>query len=96
MTLAERIREDRRLGILELLEAADPIGLRIDLLRLALADSGRAASADAVRTDVSWLAEQGLAVEQHCADGRVAHVTERGRDVALGQSVSPGVRRAGI
>ena len=92
MRLAERYREDRRLGILALLEAARPIGLRVGLLADALADTGRAASGDALRTDLAWLAEQGLATVDACEDGDVARATERGVDVALGRARSPGVR----
>lgn len=93
MTFAERVRQDRRLGILRLLEAAHPVGLRMALLRDLLADGGRPASADAVRTDVAWLAEQGLATTADCEDGLVASATERGVDVALGRARSPGVPR---
>lgn len=93
MTFVERMREDRRLGILRLLEAARPVGLRVDLLRDLLADTGRALSADVLRTDLAWLAEQGLAVTDECEDGFVARATERGIDVALGRARSPGVRR---
>lgn len=92
MRLQDRIREDRRLGILELLEAAHPIGLRVDLLRDALTDAGRASSTDALHTDLSWLEEQGLASLAACEDGRVARATARGVDVALGRARSPGVR----
>ena len=93
MTLAERLREDRRRGILEMLEASHPTGLRVFVLRDLLADSGRPASADAVRNDLAWLAEQGLAETKPCEDGLVAAATERGIDVALGRAKAPGVRR---
>lgn len=88
MRLQDRIREDRRLGILGLLEAARPLGLRTGLLADALGDTGRPASADVLRSDLAWLNEQGLAT----VDGDVARVTERGIDVALGRARSPGVR----
>lgn len=93
MTFAERVRQDRRLGILQLLEASRPVGLRMALLRDLLGDTGRSPSADELRTDLAWLAEQGLTTTTDCEDGLVARATERGVDVALGRARSPGVPR---
>lgn len=93
MTFGERLRQDRRIGILQLLEAAHPVGLRQALLRDLLGDTGRSPSADALRTDLAWLAEQGLATTIEYEDGLVACATERGVDVALGRTRSPGVAR---
>lgn len=44
------------------------------------------ASADLVRADLTWLSEMGLVR----FDGRVASVTERGKDVARGRAAFPG------
>lgn len=44
------------------------------------------ASADLVRADLTWLQEMGLVR----FDGRVASVTERGKDVARGRAKFPG------
>lgn len=93
MTLAERMREDNRLGVLRALEAAGRIGLRVGLLREVLADTGRLPTHDALDADLAWLREQGLATLEDCEDGRVARATPRGRDVAEGRAVVPGVRR---
>lgn len=93
MTFAERLREDRRRGILEMLEASHPTGLRVPVLRDLLADSGRRASVDAVRNDLVWLSEQGMAETACCEDGEVATATERGIDVARGYARAHGVRQ---
>lgn len=44
------------------------------------------ASADLVRSDLTWLQEMGLVR----FDGHVASVTERGKDVARGRAKFPG------
>lgn len=92
MRLADRLREDRRLGILMQLEAARPIGLRVEVLADALGDTGRPVSADALRGELAWLEEQGLATVDACEDGAVAKATMRGLDVARGRARAPGVR----
>lgn len=47
---------------------------------------GVTASADLVRSDLTWLQEMGLVR----FDGRVASVTERGKDVARARAKFPG------
>lgn len=47
---------------------------------------GITASADLIRADLTWLSEMGLAR----FDGRVASVTERGKDVARNRAPFPG------
>ena len=88
MTYQERVQQDRRLGILQFLEAARPIGLRVALLADVLRDSGRHLSLDTLHTDLAWLQEQGLVLRTE----DVAQVTARGQDAALGHARVPGVR----
>jgi hypothetical protein len=59
------------------------------LLQGALESHGMVVSLDRVRTELLWLAEQGLA--EHA--GHAAILTERGLDVALGRAEVPGVQR---
>ena len=92
-TLGERMREDVRLGILRLLAAASGLGVRVDLLRTALSDTGRNPSAVALEDDLSWLAERELIAVEECVDGSVARVTVHGRDVAEGRAAVLGVRK---
>ena len=49
---------------------------------------------DQVRTELAWLAEQGLVTTSEAIAGLVvATLTERGGDVASGRAVVPGVQR---
>jgi hypothetical protein len=47
-----------------------------------------------VRSEIAWLAEQGLATSDELPGGLlVATLTERGSDVASGRASVPGVQR---
>lgn len=59
------------------------------LLQASLESHGMVVGVDRVRTELAWLAEQGL-VERN---DEVAMLTQRGVDVALGRADVPGVRR---
>jgi hypothetical protein len=50
---------------------------------------------DRVRTELAWLAEQGLVKVEAFESIRVASITRRGQDVAAGLATVPGVRRPG-
>lgn len=66
------------------------------LTSAADASAGFAVSRDQVRTELAWLAEQGLATLDEAIPGlSVATLTERGADVARGRAVVPGVQRPG-
>jgi hypothetical protein len=54
---------------------------------------GHTASLDQVRTDLAWLAEQGLVSSRTTADVTIATLTARGVDVATGRAVQPGVKK---
>lgn len=56
---------------------------------------GHPATRDQVKTELAWLAEQGLMMLQEAGSVRVATLTERGQDVAAGRAVVPGVKRPG-
>lgn len=93
MTYRDRLDADLRLSVLRLLEAAGTVGLAEPVLRDLLEDDGRRPSRDGLRTQLSWLAEQGLAETREASDGWVVLGTARGNDVALGRATTPGVRR---
>ena len=96
MTLEQRIREDRRLRILHILGAVPGYQLNDGVVRDELVALGHATSRDQVRTEIDWLAEQGLVtVERLVETVAVATITERGIDVAAGRVRAHGVKRPG-
>ncbi len=96
MSLKDRYRrtvdEDLRLTILLLLLEAGNYDLNIYILQSALADFGHRPSQDKLQTELSWLTEQGLC---DLSDDAVvvAKLTQRGKDVAEGRQIVPGVKR---
>lgn len=95
-TLNERLQEDRRLVILRLLGEQISYKANSSVLTTALDHFGHAMSRDRVRTELAWLAEQGLVrLSQATADGAVllAELTERGHEVKDGLANVPGVAR---
>ncbi len=56
--------------------------------------AGFAATRDQIKTELSWLAEQGLVTNSNAIEGLiVAKITERGIDVAKGLASVPGVQK---
>jgi hypothetical protein len=86
-----------RLTLLRLLAEAPGYRANSSLLTSAAdATAGFAVSRDQVRTELAWLAEQGLAeLDGHIPGLSVATLTERGQDVATGRASVPGVQRPG-
>jgi Fe2+ or Zn2+ uptake regulation protein len=83
-----------RLAILRLLAESPGYALNSSILVDALGALGLAASRDQVRSEIAWLAEQGLATADELAGGLiVATLTERGADIASGRATVPGVQR---
>jgi hypothetical protein len=93
MNFAERIAQDRRLTILKLLEGALGYSTNDSLLYLALADFGHRIGRDQLRTDLVWMAKQGLIVAGQIAGITIVTATARGLDVAQGKAIVPGVKR---
>lgn len=90
MSAAARIVEqDRRRAMLAVLLVAPGFRLPLRAVRQGVEALGYVVSLDLVRTDLAWLAEQGL-VEQ--AD-EVVTLLERGNDVVMGRVAQPGVKR---
>lgn len=92
-SFTQRLAEDRRLVILRLLAEAPGYAGNESILHRAAATFGHVVSRDVIRTDLSWLAEQGLVVVEEIASIMVATVTQRGLDVAAGTATVPGVQR---
>jgi len=89
------VAEDRRLVTLRLLEKAAGYKLNSTVLAMNLERLGHAVSRDQVKTDIAWLAEQGLVKQEVLTEIAVvvASITPRGLDVATGRAIVPGVKR---
>lgn len=94
MNFQETLTQDRRLSLLLVLDATPGYRANAFLLRDAVGQIyGHSASIDQIRTDLAWLAEQGLVVTHTTGDVTMATMTARGRDVAAGVATVPGVKR---
>lgn len=87
------LAEDRRLTILKLLAESGGYSCNEYLLQTALEQFGHSVSADRLRSDLAWLAEQELIRIETPGDVQLAHAVQRGLDVAAGRTVAPGVKR---
>lgn len=87
------LREDRRGAILRILLDQAGYGANDGVLQIALERVGHRVSIDAIRADVAWLSEQGLASYVEERTCWVASISQRGEDVAAGRAKVPGVRR---
>ena len=86
MKLVDRIAADRRLQILRLLAEGDHSSEV--LLAVVLQ-----APQDLVRTDLGWLAENGLVVIEEIGGLRFASLAQRGLETAAGVVATPGVAK---
>lgn len=85
--------EMRRREILVALANDPDYTINEGLLLRVLAEQGIGTSADQLRTDLAWLAEQGLIRLRDIGEVQVAQVLQRGVDVANGAARVPGVAR---
>jgi hypothetical protein len=90
MSYSDNIAAARRLAILLALYFAPGYTLNRAALRNQVELTGYVTGADKMAAEIAWLAEMGL-VEQLEMDA--VRLTDRGEDVALGRSQTPGVRR---
>ena len=90
----EHLAEDRRLAILRVLAEAQGYAANDSVLHTALWRLGHVVSRDQIKTDIAWLAEQGL-VGREMVEGsvHVVTLTQRGQDVAEGIVTQPGIKR---
>lgn len=86
--------EDRRLVFLKLLAEEPDYASNIFVIKDALAMMGHGVSFDRIRADAGWLEEQGLlTITSPSTDMSVYKITSRGKDVAEGSAVVPGVKK---
>lgn len=96
-TFKQRLREDVRRVVLDLLAQAAGYDLSTDMIRTGLAEFGHRPSADELKTELNWLAEQDyLNIETRGENILVAKLTERGADVVDGRAAVPGVAKPPI
>lgn len=95
MAFADLVTSDRRLVILRALESDLGYSHNESIIHSILGQFGHKCSRDQVRTDLTWLQEQGLVTLEDVSGIYVAAITQRGVDVALGNATVPGVKRPG-
>lgn len=93
MSLNDTISQHLRITLLRLLEESAGYTLNESILSDGTEPYGFTPSRDRVRTELSWLAEQGLVDLDDDPGIMVATLTARGIDVALGRVSVPGIRR---
>ena len=84
---------DLRLAILQLLQQDYGYAHNEFVLQGALEQVGHGVSGGRLRTELAWLAGQGLIVVSDVAGLSLAKLTRRGGGVAQGRSRVPGVAR---
>ena len=90
---AETEREHTRLAILQLLQQDTGYTHGETVIQSGLEYVGHRKSADRIRTELSWLEEQGFLTVNRDRGWWVARITERGCDIATGRARTAGVAR---
>ena len=90
---AVHLAEDRRLVILRILLESAAFKANEYLLQSMVERFGHVVSGDRIRTDLAWLAEQGLVALDDVAGVKIACLVQRGEDVARGRTEVPGVKK---
>ncbi len=93
MPYQKTVSEHLRLTILRLLSEQGDYSLNESLMLDMLHDFAFSCSRDKLKTELSWLAEQGI-VEINLAYGlSIVKINSRGVDVATGLTNMPGIKR---
>lgn len=95
MSFQDFLRQDVRLVLLRVLTEMPAYRSNSSVLGSALERYGHTVTRDQVKTELAWLAEQGLVVLADVGGVAVVTLTERGQDVATGRAGAPGVKRPG-
>ncbi len=93
MPFAKMEQEDQRLCILRSVKDCNGCANE-SIIQDCLDLYAHRVSRDVVRTQLSWLKEQGLISVEDVAGCYVAKLSERGYDVVEGRSTAPGVKRS--
>lgn len=89
----EHMRADRRLVLLRVLLQSPAYTGNEYMLQQMAEQLGHVVSADQIRTDLAWLAEQGLVALETVQGVQIARLLGRGEDVARGRVEVPGVKK---
>lgn len=92
-SFAKLVEADMRLVVLRVLNEDTDYSHNEYVLRSALAAMGHKVGQDKLRTELAWLDEQGLIENNAPAGVMISRLTARGKDVADGAVVVPGVKR---
>lgn len=97
MSFADAYAANIRLIILRELKDTTGYVSNDSVLQIVLDKWGQRLSRDRVRTELAWLADQGLVTSVLLGESGAQRVTltERGLDVATGAASVPGVQRPG-
>jgi Fe2+ or Zn2+ uptake regulation protein len=90
---AEHLRQDQRLVLLRILSEMPSYRANSSVLSNLLHQMGHTMTRDQVKTELRWLAEQGLLTVDEAGSVIVATLSERGQDVAEGRGRVDGVNR---
>jgi hypothetical protein len=93
MDFGEHYNRSLRLALLRLLKEAPGYKANSSLLHTTAGQLGFHVSRDKVLGQLDWLAEQSLINAEELGSMRVCEITQRGLDVANGQSSVTGVDR---
>lgn len=95
MSMQEVMNEHERLAILLALAAMPGYSTNDSIVQEVCARYGNDMSRDKVKTQLSWLQEQGCVTTEPVGRYVKASLTERGQDVAEGRARIPGIKRPG-
>jgi hypothetical protein len=91
--MSEHFTAHLRLTMLRLLAGAPAYRANSSIIHSATAEFGLHASRDQIKSELSWLSEQGAVKVSDVSGLTVATLTDRGLDVAEGRAVIPGVQK---
>lgn len=89
----EHHRRHRRLSILRVLADSPVYCANDSLLTMVVNDFGLVSTRDQVRSELTWLREQGFVTLKDTAGVLVATMTEAGGEIASGRRTDPGIAR---
>ncbi len=90
---AQHLRQDQRLVLLRILSELPSYRSNSSVLAVLMEKMGHNMTRDQVKTELRWLAEQGLLTVEDAGSVLVATLDERGQDVAEGRAKVDGIKR---
>jgi len=90
---SQHLRQDQRLVLLRILSEMPSYRANSSVLVGLMEKLGHTMTRDQVKTELRWLAEQGLLAVEEAGSVLVATLNERGQDVAEGRARVDGIAR---